>query len=482
MRLLSGCVRASAAVMLVSVSLVPVVAQAPRAKGIEGNWEGTIDAGAMKLRMGLHLTRNSEGLLIAKLDSIDQGVNGIPVPKATFEGQTLKLDLANMRASYEGALSASGNEINGMFLQGGKVPLNFKRVDQVTTIERKQTPKPPFPYESVDVSYENKRGGVRLGGTLTIPKGAGPHPAVILITGSGAQDRDETIFGHKPFLVLADMLTRRGFAALRLDDRGVGKTTGSLDKSTIEDLAGDVLAGIEFLKSRSEIDAKQIGLMGHSEGGIIGPLVASKSKDVAFLVMLAGTGVPIEQILYLQAELISRASGVPEVMIAQNRRVQSSMFAVVKEESDPAKAAEKLRAGWAEMKASLPEAAQKDAAMSDQNRDQQISMINSPGMRFLLVHDPAKVLKLVSCPVLVINGELDLQVPPHQNLPPIVAALAEGKNSDFTIVKIPHLNHLLQTSRTGSVSEYGSNEETIAPAALDVISTWLTRHAQLPKN
>ncbi len=433
----------------------------------------------MKLRMGLHLTRGADGAMTAKLDSIDQGVTGIPVPKVTFEGQTLKLDLANMRASYEGTLSASGNEINGTFQQGGKLPLNFKRVDKVATLERKQTPKPPFPYEAVEVAYENKLGGVRLGGTLTVPKGAGPHPAVLLITGSGAQDRDETIFGHKPFLVLADTLTRRGIAVLRLDDRGVGKTTGSLETSTIEDLAGDVLAGIEFLKSRSDMDSKRIGLAGHSEGGIIGPYVAARSKDVSFVVMLAGTGVPIEQILYLQAELISRAAGVPELAIAQNRRLQASMFTVVKEESDPNKAAERLRVGWAEMRASLPEAARKDAAMSDQNRDQQIAMINSPGMRFLLHHDPAKILKLVSCPVLVVNGELDLQVPPGQNLPPIVAALSEGRNPDFTVVKMPGLNHLLQTSKTGSVGEYGTIEETIAPAALEVISTWLVRHVGL---
>ena len=479
MRLLDRPVHAIAQLVMAWVLIFPLPAQGPRASSIEGNWEGTIEAGAVKLRMGLHLTRGADGALVAKLDSIDQGVSGIPVPKVTFEGRTLKLDLSNMRASYEGTLSASGTEINGDFLQGGKVPLNFKRVDKVSTLERKQTPKPPFSYGAEEVSYENKKGGVTIGGTLTLPNGPGPHPAVLLITGSGAQDRDETIFGHKPFLVLADTLTRRGMAVLRLDDRGVGKTTGSLEAATIEDLAGDVLAGIDFLKSRTDIDGKRIGLLGHSEGGIIGPLVASRTKDVAYLVMLAGTGVPIDQVMYLQAELISRASGIPEIMIVQNRRLQTALFTIVKEEADPKKAAERLRAGWAEMRDSLPEAARKDPAMSDQNRDQQISLINSPGLRMLLNHDPAPILKKVECPVLVVNGELDLQVQPRQNLPPITAALAQGRNADFTIVKMPGLNHLLQTSKTGSVSEYGTIDETIAPAALEVITTWLVRHARV---
>ncbi len=456
---------------------MPLGAQAPAA-GIEGNWQGMIEAGAVKLRMGLHLTRGANGDLRAKMDSIDQGVTGIPVPKATFEGQTLKLDLSNMRASYEGKLA--GDEIRGTFTQGGAIPLNFKRVEKVTTIERKQTPKAPFPYESIDVGYENKTGGVKIGGTLTVPKGAGPHPAVVMITGSGAQDRDETIFGHKPFLVIADALTRKGIAVLRLDDRGVGKTGGSLETATIFDLAGDVRAGIAFLKTRADIDGKRIGLVGHSEGGIIGPVVAAQSRDVAFLVMLAGPGVPIDQILFLQAEMISKAAGVPQAMITQNRRIQQAMFAVVTEEEDPKKAVEKLRAGWAEMKASLPENARKDQSMSDGNRDGQIAMINSPGMRALFKHDPAKTLKKVECPVLVVNGELDLQVPPGQNLPPIAAALAEGRAADFTIVKMPGLNHLLQTSSTGSPAEYGLIEETIAPAVLELLTTWLTRHAGLP--
>ena len=211
--------------------------------GIEGNWQGTLDVGAAKLRLGLHVAKNAQGEFSSKLDSIDQGAMGIPVKVTTFTGTTLHLELPDLQATFDGKLSADGNEIIGTFLQGAPLALTFKRVETVETLNRPQHPKPPYPYDAKDVAYETK-AGIKLAGTLTLPRGAGPFPAAILITGSGAQDRDESLLGHKPFLVIADYLTRRGIAVLRMDDRGVGGSTGNSTQATLDDMADDVLADV----------------------------------------------------------------------------------------------------------------------------------------------------------------------------------------------------------------------------------------------
>ena len=247
-------------------------------------------------------------------------------------------------ATYEGKLDAAESEAVGTFTQSGaKLPLSLKKTEKLVELRRPQTPKAPFPYKVEGVSYRNERAGITLAGTLSSPAGRGPFPAVILISGSGAQDRDETIFEHKPFLVLADMLTRRGVAVLRVDDRGVGGSTGSIATSTSEDFAGDVEAGIAFLKSRSVVDGRKIGLIGHSEGGIIAPIVAARSQDVAFIVLLAGTGLPGDEILMMQSRLIGKVMGADDKGLDKQEEMQKRLFEIMKAESDPKKAGVALR-------------------------------------------------------------------------------------------------------------------------------------------
>jgi hypothetical protein len=245
----------------------------------------------MDLRIVFNIAKNPDGTLKATLDSPDQGAKDIPADSVKVEGDKLLIEIKGIRGSYSGVFKSATQEIEGSWTQNVQVPLKLKRVDKVPELKRPQTPKPPYPYLEEQVSYENKAAGIKLAGTLTLPRSGGPFPAVLLITGSGSQDRDETIFGHKPFMVIADDLTRRGLAVLRVDDRGVGGSTGSPTTATTEDFAGDVLTGVEYLKSRSDIDPHRIGLIGHSEGGVIAPMVAAKSRDVAFIVLLAGTGV-----------------------------------------------------------------------------------------------------------------------------------------------------------------------------------------------
>ncbi|MDQ1274798.1 MAG: uncharacterized protein QG610_370, partial [Euryarchaeota archaeon] len=326
--------------------------------------------------------------------------------------------------------------------------------------------------------YENKEAGIRLAGTLTLPQSEGPFPAVILISGSGQQNRDEEILGHRPFLVLSDYLTRRGIAVLRVDDRGVGGSTGDFSQATTEDFARDVLAGIDCLKSREDIDSTRIGLIGHSEGGLIAPIVASSSSDVAFIVMMAGPGITGEEILYLQSDLIFRAEGVDNETIARNNALMKSIYSVIKEEQNDDIAAEKLQKLIMDEVANMSEEEKKNSGYSEEALEAQVNAqvqnLISPWMRSFLTYDPAPTLMKVTCPVLAINGEKDLQVPPEENLQAIEEALKAGGNRDYTVKELPGLNHLFQTAQTGSPSEYSKINETVSPVALELIGDWIS--------
>jgi pimeloyl-ACP methyl ester carboxylesterase len=442
------------------------LAAAGRAQtGMEGTWQGTLDAGAMKLRIGLHVSKDAGGWT-STFDSIDQGARGIPVKVTTVTGQTLHFEMPAMAVKFDGKLSADGTEIAGTFTQGAEIPMVFKRVEKVETLNRPQMPKAPFPYKSIEVSYEDKQG--KLAGTLTVPEGAGPFPAAIMITGSGPQNRDEELFGHKPFWVIADYLSRHGIAVLRIDDRGVGGSSGRSSRQTIQEMAADVLADVDFLKGRPEINSKKIGVIGHSEGGIVGPLAASQSSDITFVVMLAGTGVTGEQVMYRQAELIAKANGENDASIAQNRAIQEMIFAAVRTAPDEQTGLDRFRAEWRKAHGSDP----------SEVLESQVKSVLAPEIHSFESYDPAEALRKLKVPVLALNGSRDLQVPPSQNLPAIRAALTAGGNKDFEVIELPGLNHLFQTCQTCSPSEYGQIEETFSPKALEIMGGWLARHTR----
>ncbi len=359
--------------------------------------------------------------------------------------------LAGAGARVEATLAPTGESSECTFSQHGfNFPCSLKPMDAETfelaqTTERPQTPKAPFPYSVEEVAFENTADGVHLEGTLSIPPGPGPHPAALLISGSGPQDRDETIMGHKPFLVLADHLSRAGIAVLRVDDRGVGGSTGSVAQSTGADFARDAAAGLAMLRSDPRLDANRIGVIGHSEGGVIGPRVAAADPKLAFVVMMAGTGVPGDQVVREQAVELVRASGASEAQIDAVRVQQDATIDAIL----AAKTVEEARAG-------VP--AQAAASISRWFMD-------------FIAYDPAPALKAVRCPVLVLQGDLDLQVLPEQNLPAIRAAL-EG-NDRVRVVRFPGLNHLFQTAKTGLPAEYAVIEQTLAPEVLDTMADWL---------
>lgn len=348
---------------------------------------------------------------------------------------------------------------------------------------RPQEPEPPYPYYEQEVFFLNEKDRVLLAGTLTLPQSKGPFPAVVLITGPGPQDRDDGMFGHKPFLVLADHLTRLGIAVLRVDDRGVGKSTGSFNEATSEDFASDALAGIEYLKTRTEIAHEKIGLLGHSEGGLVAPMVAAQSRDVAFVVMMAAPGLKGEQTVVGPGGADCKGGWMSDELIAENRTAQERIFAIIKQERDPGvsetkirKEAEVFRELAARIKIEAPESEKKTAEAVAAAIESQTSLFLSRWFRFYLMYDPGIALMKVKCPVLALNGEKDTQVPAKENLEAIREALESGGNKDYTIRMLPNVNHLFQTAETGAISEYEQIEETLSVVALDTVSNWILKH------
>lgn len=466
------------------LSGVFIATWAQDAQKLKGDWQGVLDVGATKLRLVLHITAEADNTLRGTMDSLDQGANGLKIDTITLEGQTLKFVMKALSASYEGTVNSGAREITGKFTQSGVTfPLNFKPGTAATLAppKRPQTPTKPYPYNEEEITFENKAANITLAGTLTLPRAKAPVPAVVLISGSGPQDRNESLSGHQPFLVLADHLTRQGIAVLRFDDRGVAKSKGDFALATSEDFASDVLAGIEYLKTRKEIHTQKIGLIGHSEGGLIAPLCAVKSPDVSFLVLMAGPGVTGEEILYEQSRLMIRAEGGTEADAARNHNLQAKLFGVVKTEKDPAAADRKLREVAAASVAEMSEAQKKAADANPGAVIAQIKSVNTPWFRFFLTYDPRTALRQLKIPVLAINGELDLQVSSKQNLPEIAKALKSAGNKKFQTIELPKLNHLFQTAKTGGVSEYAKIEETISPAALTQISDWIAKQTGIKK-
>ncbi len=328
-----------------------------------------------------------------------------------------------------------------------------------------QEPKPPFPYAEEEVSYPNPAApDVTLAGTLTKPSTGGPFPAVLLIGSAGPQDRDETTAGHKPFLVLSDYLTRRGIAVLRVDDRGTGKSTGNFEQSTTQDFASDTEAGVRFLMTRAEVDQKHIGLIGHGEGGIIAPMVAVRVPQISFLVLLAATAIPGEQVLLGQRERAEKAAQLPEEQINADKKIGSLLYRLVRE----GKSETELRQALFH----LPSDYEPFVAPWQK----QLHRLEAPWLRFFLSYDPAPTLAKVRCPVLALDGEKDLQVVPEQNIRAIKAALKVGGNRDVTAEVLPGLNYLLQPAKTGFGWEYATIPETISPVALNTIAAWIAKH------
>jgi pimeloyl-ACP methyl ester carboxylesterase len=438
-------------------------------KDIRGIWEGKLKFPGIEMRVIFKISRMLDGTYTAIMLRPELGDQEIPLSKVILDDNHLQMEIVPGQVLFDGYLRLEESAIIGKWNEGEFTqPLALKKVKEVYKPQRPQEPTPPYPYDEEEVVYENTKARCRLAGTLTLPREGCPCPAVLLISGGGAQNRDGLILEHRPFLVLADYLTRRGIAVLRVDDRGIGASTGDRSQATSEDYAQDALAGIEFLKKHPEIDPKRIGLIGHSEGSIIASLVSAQSQDIAFIVMLAGPGLPGEEYNYQFEKSINRVLGRSEETIDSIIALQKRIFAVLKSEKDTEKARAKLRQILENLEPPMPE----DAIQVNLKR------YLSPWFRYSITYDPAPVLHKVKCPVLALFGEKDVHVPHEGNFEGVKQALKNAGNPDYRVELLPDLNHLFQTAPTGAPSEYARIEETIAPKVLELIGSWILEHSK----
>ncbi len=441
-----------------------------------GHWFGVLTVRpGIELRLAMEVTEPSPGKFEGVVISLDQGSVKLPLDTFTVTLDAVAFTMMRGQINFEGTLRG-GNELAGTWKQGPvNAPVQFMRTATTTVLTRPQEPKKPLPYAEEEVVVENKAAGLKLAGTLTLPVGVGPHPAVVLITGSGPQDRDEALAGHRPFLVLADKLTRSGIAVLRCDDRGFGKSGGKFFTAIEADFVEDTLAAVAYLCSRPEIDARRIGLLGHSEGGTIAPRVAGKLSDIAFVVLLAAPGEILGEVVIRQSADIARTMGLSEEAIVTNIALKRELFQIIRSERDAATAETRMLNLVLGNLAAMTDA-QKAAvgAASPAFIEQNIKALNTPWFRDLLDYDPQPALRALRCPVLALNGEKDLQVSAKTNLAAIRAALAEGGSKLVRVEELPGLNHLFQTCQTGSPAEYGKIEETFSPVALTLIADWIS--------
>ena len=458
---------------LSSFLALPMFAQSPVSP--VGDWQGMLEVGAAKLPIVFHI--NSEGTsgFTATMDSPDQGAMGIPVTSVLQDGNAITITMTAIGGEYKGTLNEDGQSMDGTWSQGGQsFSLDLEKTDTPTTLpERPQEPKAPFPYEAEEVVFPNASAGIELAGTLTYPNGDGPFPVAVLISGSGPQDRDETLMGHKPFLVLADHLTRQGIAVLRYDDRGTAASTGNYSEATIEDFALDTRAAVAFLKKQPQIASDKIGLIGHSEGGIVAPMVASQSDDIAFVVMLAGPGLQGNEILLLQSDLIARAAGTPESLITKMLKINSALYDAVISTGHANPSKDRLEEVIAQQRAGLTDQEITALGLSEDRTGQLVQQLSSPWFKHFLSYDPRPALGRVKAPLLSVIGEKDLQVPPNQNTEAIKKALASSGHQNNVYKILSGLNHLFQSANTGAPAEYAQIEETFSPGALSTISEWV---------
>lgn len=444
----------------------------PRAQDITGTWYGALRIGGNSLRLTLELSKSDSGYA-GRMISVDQGNTALPLQSVTLNGNTVDLRSSMGGISYSG--TTDGKLIRGTFTQNGqKFPLEFGRMPiEKLAPRRPQEPKEPYPYSAEDVSFFNARDSITLAGTFTFPASGSTFPAVVLISGSGPQNRNEELMGHKPFLVLADHLTRNGIAVLRFDDRGVGKSKGNFNKATSADFANDVEAAVAYLKTRKETDRKKIGLIGHSEGGLIAPMVAERNRDVRYIVLMAGPGVKGKDVLEVQVELLGKAGGASEAEAKKEARQMREMTDILTMNGDSSVINSAFRAYINNAYDALADSIRKQ--VSRPLYTMQYARLNTPWMKYFLNYDPAPALEKIRIPVLALNGSKDLQVWAPQNLPAIERSLKKAGNRNYVIKELPGLNHLFQESRTGGSDEYGEIEQTLSPVLLAEITAFIKK-------
>lgn len=447
---------------------------------INGIWEGRLSVG-VELRIVFHIADDGKGGLKSTVDSPDQSAYGIKCDTTFLAGDSLHIQMKSMMANFTGKLS--GTTIKGNFVQRATLPLTLQKVEAASVRNRPQTPKPPFPYKTEDIIYNNTNKSLKYGATITIPAGTGPFPAAVLITGSGAQDRNETILGHQSFAVIADYLTLNGFIVLRVDDRGVGKSTGLFSEATSADFATDVNTSVDYLLSRPEVDKSKVGLIGHSEGGMIAPIVATERNDINFIILLAGPGVKITDLMAEQAAAVMRSSGINEKATTTYKLLYKEVAAITVAATDTNSAFTNAKAAAEQWASTTNKSILKDLGMKEQDNRSTfvislVRVMSTKWFKYFLQFDPQVYLEKLTCKVLALNGDKDIQVIAKQNLDGIKTSLKKSKATAVEINELPGLNHLFQSCKKCTVQEYGELEESFSPTALTMMKEWLTKNVK----
>lgn len=451
-------------------AMAPAWAAPAVAGDLSGHWEGVVELPTVgEIQVMVDLSRVGD-TWTGSIDLPMMGKTGVPLGNIVITTDRVRFSLEGVSGepTFDGRIHES--EIRGTYSQfGASAPFRLSR-EAVKRPARPQEPKPPFPYLTEEVTYYN--GDIKLVGTLSLPPGDGAVPGVVMITGSGRQDRDETVLGHKPFLVIADHLTRSGIAVLRMDDRGAGESTGNIFDATSSDFAEDALIGVRWLKAHDRVAGDRIGLLGHSEGGTVAALAASRSSNVAFVIMLAGAAVPLSDVFPRQIELIGLLDGDSKDKVDAEVALWRELFDIHRTEPDESK----LDAAVHDVVERLAEleTSDEDPESRAASRKQTLKLVRSRWFRYIAVFDPFTAIREVKVPLLALNGGLDLQVDAAQNLPRIRQAVREGHNADATVLRLAGVNHAFQRAETGRISEYAAIEETISPEVLTILSDWIS--------
>lgn len=445
------------------------------AQDLSGGWTGTLQVQGTAIPLVFIFTQTATGYE-ATMDSPKQGAKDIPVDQVLFNDKKLTLEVKVVGVKYTGEW-INEQEIVGVFQQGAfSAPMNLSR--GVTEVIKPQEPAKPYPYYTEEVQFTNTKENIALAGTLSLPKKEGTFPAVILISGSGQQNRNAELLGHKPFLIIADYLTRNGIAVLRYDDRGVGKSKGDPTLATSANFANDARAAIEFLRNRKEINLKKIGIIGHSEGAMIASMIAANDKNMAFIIALAGTGVAGDVLLIDQNYEVGKQRCMTEEELQIAKVNNQNIYNIIKEEGNLEEIKKKLTLYFQSNIDKLPASERPSKSEIDATLKQEVNAIATPWLRYFITYDPAENLRKVKCPVLVLNGQKDIQVTANLNTSGITAALKEGGNKNIQLHIIPDLNHLFQHCTTCTVQEYSQLDETFAPEVLKTMSEWILKQAK----
>jgi pimeloyl-ACP methyl ester carboxylesterase len=458
----------------ITILLILLAITTARSQDISGHWNGTTKRGDKEITFVFNI-KPENAMYSTSMNIPTFRIAGIKPSATTFTNGKLIIDGSNVGMNYTGVFNTEAQQFEGTYKEGGiEMVLNLKKgTIKIEDSKRPQEPVKPYPYYEEEVVFKNNEANITLAGTLTLPNKNGKFPVVILITGSGPQDRDESFMGHKPFLVLSDYLTRQGFGVLRFDDRGHGESTGNFGNATTEDFSKDVLSAIAYLKTRNDVDIKNIGLMGHSEGGIIAPLAANNSKDVAFMVLLASTGISGTELSVMQSKTLREFPVKDEVAYEKNTR---KAIAIVTSNKSDLEIKNELTTHYNTFIRPILTSLNVPEKNINAFIESQLKTSLKPWSRYFLQYNPADEIEKLQIPVLSLNGSKDTQVNAKINQEGIRNALIKGKNKDYKIVELENLNHFFQECETGKMDEYRKIEQTFSPTALNEIKNWVIGH------